>query len=252
MWTSWCRMNAYLTFLADNFPTPADMLVWLPPFAAWALGCLWFAGECKRSQQWKTGYTRKLFHVLIFSSAVGVQSVWGLPILCLFGVAASLVIGLAVILGEGHPFYEALAREHDAPRRTYYILVSYCATLIGGVTSNAFFGDAALVGYLITGLGDAVGEPVGTRFGRHRYHVPALRGVAATRSYEGSVAVFLVSWLAVGLVFHVSPAFSGRACSSWGAVGLALMATVLEAIAPHGWDNALLQIIPSWWVAWLC
>jgi len=38
------------------------------------------------------------------------------------------------------------------------------------------------------GWGDAVGEPVGTRFGRHPYRVPSLAGVPATRTLEGSLA----------------------------------------------------------------
>ena len=31
-----------------------------------------------------------------------------------------------------------------------------------------------------------------------------------------------------------------------GLLGLALLFTVVEALSPHGWDNALLQIVPAW------
>jgi phytol kinase len=202
----------------------------------------------KKNRGLKTGYTRKIFHFLIFTSAAVVQAVWGIRTLCLFGGATSAVIFYAILRGDGHLLYEAMAREKDAPHRTYYILAPYLATLIGGVTSNALFGNVALVGYLVTGLGDAIGEPVGTRFGKHAYRVPSFKGVPSTRSYEGSAAVFLMSFLAIILAFRLSPELSFEGQAIFLFPGLALLATVLEAISPHGWDNAVMQIVPSFCV----
>ena len=238
-------MHAYVAFFVENSPTFGEWLSWFPPFLVWAYGCLFLAGYLKRNQGLKTGYTRKIFHFLIFTSATAIQTVWGLRPLCLFGAATSVVIFYAVLRGDGHLLYEALAREKDAPHRTYYILAPYCATLIGGVTSNALFGQVALVGYLITGLGDAIGEPVGTRFGKHPYRVPAFRGVPSTRSYEGSAAVFLMSLLAIIIAASLVPElrFTGRSLLLFP--GLALLSVVLEAFSPHGWDNAVMQIVPS-------
>ena len=238
-------MNSFVTFFIENFPTPAEFILWFPPFLVWAYSCLFLSGYLKRNEGLKTGYTRKIFHFLIFTSAAAVQSLWGIRTLCLFGGAISVVIFYAVLRGNGHLLYEALAREKDSPHRTYYILAPYLATLIGGVTSNALFGNLALVGYLITGLGDAIGEPVGTRFGKHIYRVPSFKGVPSTRSYEGSAAVFLMSFLAIVLASRLSLElrFEGQALFLFP--GLALLSTVLEAISPHGWDNAVMQIVPS-------
>ena len=72
-----------------------------------------------------------------------------------------------MLCGPGNPRYEALAREQDA-YRTYYIVIPFFATMIGGIASNVFFGPIAAIGYLVGGLGDAAGEPVGTRWGRHQ------------------------------------------------------------------------------------
>lgn len=242
-------MNSFVTFFTENFPTSGEFLLWFPPLLVWAYSCLLLSGYLKRNRGLKTGYTRKIFHFLIFTSAAVVQVVWGIRTLCLFGGATSAIIFYAVLRGEGHLLYEALAREKDAPHRTYYILTPYLATLIGGVTSNALFGNAALVGYLVTGLGDAIGEPVGTRFGKHIYRVPFLKGVPSTRSYEGSAAVFLMSFLAVILASRVSPELSFEGQAIFLFPGLALLATVLEAISPHGWDNAIMQIVPSFCAA---
>jgi phytol kinase len=244
-------MNLFITFFIDNFPTLREFILWFPLFLIWAYACLFLAGYFKKYHDLKTGYTRKIFHFLIFTSAAAIQSIWGLRTLCLFGGATSTIILYAILRGDGHLLYEAMAREKDAPHRTYYIIAPYCATLIGGVTSNAFFGEAALVGYLVAGLGDAIGEPVGTRFGKHPYRVPSFRGVQSTRSYEGSAAVLCVSLLAIIVSFNISPHLNFPGQSWLIFFGLALISAIAEAISPHGWDNAVMQILPSWCVAML-
>lgn len=204
------------------------------------------AGYLKVKRGWKTGYTRKLFHFLIFGSVAVVNLTWGISGVCLFGGMTTLVIAYALLRGPGHCMYEAMAREKDAPHRTRFIIEPYFATLTGGLAANLFFPHAVAFGYLVAGLGDAVAEPVGTRFGRHRYRVPSLGGVAAERSLEGSASVFVASALAM-LAYQsclqqrlVSP-------ESAAAVGvIALASTVAEAVSPHGWDNAVLQVLPAW------
>ena len=102
-----------------------------------------------------------------------------------------------------------------------------------------------MFGYLVTGLGDAVAEPVGTRFGRRLYRVPAMTGVHAVRSLEGSAAVFLASALSLIAWLGFS---SGLSFSSdcWSVLAVALAVTVVEALSPHGWDNFTLQVVPAW------
>jgi phytol kinase len=232
-------------FWSANFPTGREFLWWGVPFGGWAFACLALAGYLKRARCWPTGYTRKVFHLAIFTSVALIQAIWGLRRVCLFGAMASCVLAYALYRGAQHPLYEALARAKDAPHRTYYIIIPYCATLLGGVLNNIWFGDLALVGYLVAGLGDAIGEPVGTRFGQHTYRVPALRGVPAIRSYEGSLAVFLMSGVAIGLACVLSPALRFSSQTMRIIPVVALISAVLEAISPHGWDNAVLQLAPS-------
>ena len=112
----------------------------------WSYSCLSFAAHLKVKARLRTGYTRKLFHVLIFTTAVFVQAIGGFWAVCVFGSMVALVVGLAVFRGQGDRLYEALAREQDGPDRTYYIVVSYFATLIGGMASNLFFGPLAVMG----------------------------------------------------------------------------------------------------------
>lgn len=165
--------------------------------------------------------------------------------MCLFGGTCSVAVFYAVWKGDGHILYEAMAREKDKPHRTFFILIPYLTTLAGGLFSAMVFGPVSIAGYLVAGLGDAIGEPVGTRFGKHQYRVRSLSSVPATRSIEGSAAVFIMSYAALVLAAILSPQIS----PGHGAVlklGLVAAASALaEALSPHGWDNATLQVVPS-------
>jgi len=237
--------HSVVDFFLSNVPPLRVILIGGPLALVWVYACLAFAGYLKQSRGLRTGYTRKTFHFLIFGSVSLIHWLWGTPAVCLFGGMTSLVVFYAVWRGPGALLYEAMAREKDAPHRTYYVLIPYFATLIGGLTSNILFGNAALFGYLATGLGDAVGEPVGTRFGKHVYRAPSFGGVKATRSYEGSAAVFVVCLLAILAGIAMSPSARLTLSAIWIVPSLAFVCMLLEAVSPHGWDNAVLLIVPS-------
>jgi phytol kinase len=237
-------------FFINNFPSWKSMWIGGPFGVLWSYLCLHFAGYLKQIKGCKTGYTRKIFHFSIFASVVIIQMVWDTSAVCLFGGACTLVIFYAVRKGSGNFLYEAIAREKDEPHRTYYIVIPYFATLIGGLASNILFGHIAVVGYLVTGLGDAVGEPFGTKFGRHIYKVPSLTSVKAIRSWEGSMAVFVMSVAAIATSIFILPDLNFANKSFVLVPLLGLVSAGIEAISPHGWDNATMQIIPSC-LAWL-
>lgn len=213
----------------------------------WSYSCLSFAARLKVKARLRTGYTRKLFHVLIFTTAVFVQAIGGFWAVCVFGSMVALVVGFAVFRGQGDRLYEALAREQDGPDRTYYIVVSYVATMIGGMTSNIIFGPLAVVGYLVGGLGDAAGEPAGVRWGRHPYKV----GAIVTKTFEGSLAVLAASVVALLIGVAISPQLSFDLRSLIVVPLIALICTLFEAFSPRGWDNVSMQVVPTVLVAFL-
>jgi len=100
-----------LQFIIENTPSWQMFLFAGPPALAWALLCLSVAAYLKWVHNLRTGYTRKVFHFLIFISVSLVHWTWGTRAVCLFGSMTSLVVFYAALLGEGHPLYEALARE---------------------------------------------------------------------------------------------------------------------------------------------
>jgi phytol kinase len=193
-------------------------------------------------------YTRKVFHFSIFTGAYAVHATWGLPGTNAYGTTVAVLVLAAVAAGDGHPFYEALARDSDRPRRSLFIVVPLVMTAVGGLASALLAGPFASVGYLVAGWGDAVGEPVGSRWGKHRYRVRSLGGVEAERSLEGSAAVFGVSCLAAALALWSLGVGSGLVPI---AVACGVAGALAEAVSNHGLDNLTVQVVASLTALWL-
>ena len=132
-------------------------------------------------------------------------------------------------------------RYHLHPPGVVYCIIT---TLLGlgalNSQNNLLFGAFAYVGYLVAGWGDAIAEPVGRAWGRHRYRVPSLAGVPAYRSLEGSAAVCIVGGLAAFLGLWFGGVTAGVALGTAIACGLA--GAAVEAISNHGLDNLTVQL----------
>lgn len=232
-------MHQLTNFFIQNFP-PLSLILWLLPLSiVWAFFALFFAGVLKQNYRWKTGYTRKIFHFLIFFSAVFYQLKLGLGGVFILGWSVTLVLLVAIYMGSGTILYEALAREKDAPHRTKYIIYSYLATFAGGVLSNLLFGKFALFGYAVTGIADAIAEPIGTRWGKHTYKVFSLdKQKTAYRSLEGCLSVFVAAF---GILLLLG--FNQYSIAHLLFISVIVMFT--EALSPGGFDNLLLQVITA-------
>lgn len=203
------------------------------------------AGALKRYAGWNTGYTRKTLHFLIFFTAVGLHFWGGMAAVNILGVGMGLFVLYSVWAGNGNFFFEAMAREKDQPRRGYFVIVPYLTTAAGGLISNFFFGASAVMGYALCGAADAIAEPVGVRFGKHKYRVPSLKKVrVAERSLEGSLSVLVVSlgfsFLFFFYIYHLPPV---KAAFSSAVLSVAVV--VVEAVSFHGADNLTIQVAAS-------
>jgi dolichol kinase len=112
----------------------------------------------------------------------------------------------------------------------HYTAVYAVFTAIGEV-GEPFPAAAAL---LSLSLGDGIGGAIGRAFGRHRYRAPG----AKMKSLEGSVAVFLAATAGAFLAMHLCH----RDIAVLPLLGLGLVASVAEALAPRGTDNLLIPI----------
>jgi phytol kinase len=232
--------RGFVAFLRSAIPGTKTTILVAPGLLLFTAVAAGFAGWLRCTREVRAPYTRKTFHFAIFTTAAILHLAGGLPLVALFGSIVACAVLYAVWRGTGFPFFEAMARPTDAPRQKLFILVPLATTAIGGLLANLFFGPFAYIGYLVGGWGDAVGEPVGTAFGRHRYRVLSLGGVPATRSLEGSAAVLIAG----ALVAVLGLLASGVAPATALGVGLAcaVVATVVEAFSNHGLDNLTIQL----------
>ena len=236
-------MQNIIDFIARVIPSLHTILLLTPILLIYTWFCSWIASILNVKKNIKTAYTRKIFHIMIFSMAGVLQIVIGLTGVVLFGIIVVLFVLFAVYKGDGFPFYEALARPKDAPKRSVFVVLPLLTTALGGVLANVLFYPFALVGYFVCGCGDAVGEPIGAKWGKHEYKIPSAFGVKVTRSIEGSIGVLIVGFLASFFVLLFSSyglwtsLYVGFACGLGGAL--------VEAVSTHGFDNLTIQVIVS-------
>ncbi|HEX6914064.1 MAG TPA: hypothetical protein VF145_02405 [Chitinophagaceae bacterium] len=198
----------------------------------------------------RTPYTRKIFHFLVFTLAGLLHYYYGLKAATLLGMIISFLVLLAVIVGNRWWFYLAMARETDQPHEKKFILLPLLATIAGGIASNLLFPSTAYIGYFVGGWGDAVAEPVGTRWGRHRYTVPTLFGVPATRSIEGSVAVMAAGTIITAIILLYATSLTAGTCILYALI-CGLSSSLVEAASSHGLDNFTIQICAAGVIHWL-
>lgn len=104
---------------------------------------------------------------------------------------------------------------------------------------------AVVAGVMAMTWGDALAALIGKRYGRHTYTING-----GTRSYEGSAVMFVVSLIVIGLSLTLLPGSeltpyadlpNGSALVIATVLG-ATVATVVEAVSPHGTDNLTVPI----------
>ncbi len=230
-----------LKLLTQIFPELFVIAIITPLTIVCIFSFLYISGTLKINNKIKTNFTRKLFHILVFTLAGVIGFFFGFKGVMFYGGVTGLIIIYVIYLGAGNLFYEGIGREQDEPHRSFYIGVPFITTAIGGLLNNVIFAEFALVGYLVAGWGDAIGEPVGVQLGKHKYKVPSLRNVSCTRSIEGSMAILILS--AIGT--YVALTLIGD-ISLWVMIQAALITgmatTLIEAFSPHGIDNLTTQV----------
>jgi len=102
-----------------------------------------------------------------------------------------------------------------------------------------------LIPQLVNECGDGLAEPIGLRFGKHRYKTKAIWydgkfwNGEYHRSLEGSLVVFLVG---VGVILWFSAAFT-VAQLLVALLVLPLLLTIAEAISPHTADGPMIALL---------
>ncbi|MGQ4913427.1 MAG: diacylglycerol/polyprenol kinase family protein [Candidatus Asgardarchaeia archaeon] len=114
---------------------------------------------------------------------------------------------------------------------TFILPVEYSFTAAAGLTAMY--------------LGDGLGTTIGLRYGKHKYRAPT----GGTRSLEGSLAVFVGSFVGAMIAIVVFGIFGFNVVTINDAIVLsliaAIVATIVEAISPSLYDNFTVPLITT-------
>jgi phytol kinase len=201
----------------------------------------------------KVNYTRKINHFALFFIPVLLRSVF--PYEASFErFIAGCAMGTLILFIYVKPARDRLSiiatmflsfdRPEDRPNTLWWLFTQIIAGYMVLIPAVIFFVQNGLAGLiwiplLIICFGDGLAEPVGVRFGRHKYKTYAFFSKKKyVRSLEGSACVFLASMVVV-IVFQSF--FTGLQFIT-ALIVLPLLMTLVEAFSPHTWDTPTLYI----------
>lgn len=212
-----------------------------------ALGC----GQLVTQTGIKVNYTRKIMHFSLFFIPIYLDQLFfyektlNLIIISFLVFTAVLFIYIKPIR-ERSPLitlmFRAFDRPEDRPHTLLWLVTQVAAGYMVIVPMIILFAaydlrQWILIPLLITAIGDGLAEPVGVRFGRHKYTVNALfTNKKYFRTLEGSACVFIASLVLIA-VHHATftpPQFITAM------ILMPVVMTLTEAFSPHTWDSPTL------------
>jgi dolichol kinase len=197
----------------------------------------------------KVNYTRKINFFNLFLLPFLLKRLFPFehtPTLIVFGGALTGVFFLVLTepVRKRVPVFATMFasfdRPEDRPNTLFWfvtqILGGYAVLLpMGAVFAQRGISELMFIPILIHGIGDGLAEPVGVRWGSHKYSVRAFldRNRRYTRSWEGSACVWISGLIGVA-------AFQASFTSVEFAMALLMvpaLMTFAEAWSPHTWDT---------------
>ena len=238
------------------------------------------------SEKMKVGYSRKIVHFLIHSLPVlfvillpsyeiegdsfeddttledkmSINELLWQQVLVIFylgSLTKPLRRGSSILLLS----FRSIDRPEDRPytlawiaSQTIWVYIFVCCMFMWLLTKSNKLGLVFLP-LIVSNIGDGLAEPVGLRFGKHKYKTRALwydgkfcTG-SFTRSIEGSAAVFLVTVVTV-IGYYLTDYFTATQFIAAMLI-MPIGFTLGEAFSPHTWDNPFIVAI-GFFFTWFC
>jgi len=214
--------------------------------SAFFIGGAYLLGQQVLKRGWKVGYTRKAQALaLYFLPYVAMQGPSPYSMVETASISLGVFILLLMLLSAPirnrvpamATAFACIDRPEDRPYTLTWLITSVIAAW-GIICLWMWFAPETavylFVALFISGVGDAIAEPVGLYFGKHSYRTRAL-GTDRTyiRTFEGSAAVFASGVIAV-MIVH------GFTLDPKALIALALfplVGMIAEAKSPHTWDQ---------------
>ncbi|MBI3866474.1 MAG: hypothetical protein HY290_31725 [Planctomycetia bacterium] len=216
----------------------------------------WVCGLSVRHRNFKVNYTRKVNFFALYLIPLLVDHVFPYePTAVESALRAVFFMAFLVFMTapirERVPPAATMFLSYDRPEDRPYTMLWLTTQLIAGyailipmtwVFRRMELSELIFIPVLVHGIGDGLAEPVGVRFGRHKYAARALFSDRRyTRSLEGSACV-----LVAGIVAVI--AFNSSFTTVQFVVALLtvpLLMTLAEAYSPHTWDTPLMLLSGS-------
>lgn len=201
----------------------------------------------------RVNYTRKIFHFILFFFPIFLLSIIPFePSLTTTLLSGGVLLFCLLFMWEPireksgflQTAYSAIDRPEDRPYTLVWVSTQILATYIVLLYMLYWLSqyDKTVLIYLsvlVAGIGDGLAEPVGVRFGKHKYAVKALfTDRTYTRSIEGSACVFFSGILAVLMLSEQLT--TAQMILAFAIIPIVM--TLAEAFSPHTWDGPFLYL----------
>ena len=204
----------------------------------------------KERKNWKSSSSRKFNHFgislvsIIFFSFIPIAD----TIVTAIFTSLSILIIYIISANSNRPLVQSIIqsniRTRDEPHGTFFVFLPLITGQIALYISLIFINPVfAKIAFCSMGFGDGLAEPIGTKFGKHKYKVKdILWKTENTKSLQGSAAVLIVSFLASIIILYVYQSFSYIQII-YLSILYSIFISFIEGISPRGLDNFLIIIL---------
>ena len=143
--------------------------------------------------------------------------------------------------------YKGIDRPEDRPNTLKWMMIQNMGLFVSLIPFIIIWDylhieHLIIIPLLILTFGDGLAEPVGIRFGKHKYKVYALcTNNQYQRSYEGSFVVYLSGIIIISILYQEFELIE----FILNLIIVPVIATLTEAYSPHTLDNPLIIITVS-------
>ena len=172
-----------------------NLILYFVTFAGLALACRHFFTIPDE-------FFRKTLHfILLGSFLVFLFSFPNWWITALASIIFELLVFPVLAFFERYKGYSELTTERKngelkASLMLVFTMFSIVVAICWGIFHDKYLALASLYAW---GIGDAFAALIGKKFGKHKIHAPGLDG---KKSYEGTLSMFLISFLTVTLILY--------------------------------------------------
>ena len=203
----------------------------------------------------KVNYTRKIVHFSMFFLPFFLKWLFFSELDSISSHGLGMMINLSTFFLFIEPIrkrvnifntaFMSMDRPEDRPHTLKWIFVqnllaAIVMSILSVVFSINYIDELIYIPIFINAIGDGLAEPIGVRFGKHKYKTYALFSKKKyTRSIEGSLCVFITSLVLIIIyTFYFTNIHLLIAL-----LVIPISMTISEAISPHTLDNPFLYLV---------